>query len=134
MDINFTLIGFYIVLLTIIYSTITYFNTKNKLARLKLLLETKVTDEDMSLLDKLIQETFEEYIILNEAYKNIDFINSDEEKRLCSELSKVVAARISEAMFEKMSLVYNKDQIPTVIGNKIYLTIMNYSINTNKPK
>ena len=121
MDINFTIIGFYIVLLTIIYSTITYFNTKNKLARLKLL-------------DKLIQETFEEYIILNEAYKNIDFINSDEEKRLCSELSKIVSARISEAMFEKMSLVYNKEQIPAIIGNKIYLTIMNYSMNTNKLK
>ena len=122
---------FYIVFLIITFSMINYFNTKNKLTKYKIIIDANVSKDDIVILDNIIADSFREYIILNEAYKELDYINSEHEEKICKELSNIVSKRISEALFERLSLYYNKKELPYIIGNKIYLTVMQYTMEYN---
>lgn len=99
-------------------------------------IKNKVYDANVPLaLDKIINDAFDEYLILNRGYKDEDVpINSTEEKQIVMTLIDSVSARISDEMNIKLSLFYNKSAVPDIISTKIYMSVLAYVIEHNKPK
>lgn len=130
MDIERILIYIFVFMVTC--SIINYLNTKNKILRYNIILNVKISEEDIKILDIIINNSFEEYLILNEIYKDVDYITSEHENKICKELTNIVGKRISESLFERLSLYYNKKELPYIISNRIYLVVMNYTMSHNK--
>ena len=104
-----------------------------QLERDRLDLDTKLDLEFIDILDKMIMDTFNEYKVLNLAYDQT-YINTEKEEQILSEVSDLVAARLSTTFKKQLSLYYNPSVIPEVIGKKIYLIVMNYVIENNQTK
>lgn len=131
MTIMYIAIWLTIVITLFLLSFIFYLNTKNKIAKLSLALTIPLDNTINSSLDTLIEDCFNEYIILNKAYKKKEYISADDEKKISSDLGTMVSNRISETMYNKLSQYYNSKAIPEVISNKIYMRVLNYSITMN---
>lgn len=131
MTIMYIAIWLTIVITLFLLSFIFYLNTKNKIAKLSLALTIPLDNTINSSLDALIEDCFNEYIILNKAYKKKEYISADDEKKISSDLGTMVSNRISETMYNKLSQYYNSKAIPEVISNKIYMRVLNYSITMN---
>lgn len=141
MEINIIREIFYVtVLLFIIFCGVTlwlYCRYKNKLAALKeyeININATINESIPALLDMIVEECFNEYIVLNVAYKNIDYINSEIEQEIMKGVGEMVSQRISSALLSKFSLYYNLKAISNIISGKIYLMVMDYVIETNEAK
>jgi hypothetical protein len=86
----------------------------------------------VDMLDKLIQDTLTEYILLNRAYEKTIYINSDEENKIRSEVSDMVVTRLSPTLKNKLALYYNEYSISYILANKIYMAVLAYVLQNNK--
>lgn len=86
------------------------------------------------ILDKLIQECFDEWYALNEGYREIEFINKDKEKDILLKINELVAARMSRTFQSKLNSYYNEEAVDDVVAKKVYMLVMNYVITNNIPK
>lgn len=95
----------------------------------------KLNGDILEMLDDFIGHIFEEHIMLKGDYAQIPYINSTEEENLRKEIINKVSERISTTMYNQLSLHYNKNSIPTIIGEKIYELVSLYVAqhNTSKP-
>lgn len=118
----------------LVLSIICYLNTKNKIHKLNISLNTQLDETINTTLDTLIKSCFDEYIIFNQGYKKRDYISADDEKKITSDLGTMVSKRISETMYNKLSQYYNAKAIPEVISNKIYMIVIDYSLSVNSIK
>lgn len=92
-----------------------------------------VIDEQISqILDNMIEECFDEYMILNKAYKDKGYINSEEEIEIMKEIGNMVVERLSPAAIDKLSLFYNIDSITQIISNKVYILVMAHTAQNNQ--
>lgn len=94
-------------------------------------INSKIDEKTFELLDKIIEESFSEYIILNVEYKDIEYVDNKLEKEITTNVSHLVAERLSKTLINKISLVYNVDNLPKLIAEKVYLHTLNYTINKN---
>lgn len=94
-------------------------------------INSKIDEKTFDLLDKIIEESFSEYIILNVEYKDIEYVDNKLEKEITTNVSHLVAERLSKTLINKISLVYNVDNLPKLIAEKVYLHTLNYTINKN---
>ena len=80
-------------------------------------------------LDTIINKTLAEYTYANiDCNPNFKFTpNIDSE--LTSLISNRVFDEMSMVMFDKLSLVYQKDKIPEIIANRVYLQVVPYLID-----
>lgn len=85
-------------------------------------------------LDEFIQECFNDYTLLNLAYVKDQYISSEAEQKIVSDIATIVSDRISPTMFKQLSVYYNEKAIAGIISNKIYELVMMYTIEMNKPK
>ena len=79
-------------------------------------------------LDNIINKTLAEY-----TYSNIDCNpNFKFTPDIDSELSKLIADRVidnmSTVMFDKLYIVYQKEKLPQIIANRVYLQVVPYLI------
>lgn len=94
-----------------------------------------VIDESVyKLLDTLIEECFNEYLVLNVLYNKPDYINNELENEICTNVANLVGSRISPTLIDKLSLVYNPNMIGELIAKKTYIYTLNYTVQTNQPK
>lgn len=95
----------------------------------------KLNGDILEMLDDFIGHIFEEHIMLKGDYAQVPYINSTEEENLRKEIINKVSERISTTMYNQLSLHYNKNSIPTIIGEKIYELVALYVTqhNTSKP-
>lgn len=94
-----------------------------------------VIDESIpQILDVIINECFEYYKILVLIPRQEYYISDERETQIREDLAKRVAERISPVTIDKLSLYYNVDNLSDVIGEKIYVTVMNYVIEVNSLK
>ena len=107
---------------------------ERKLEEYRIHVQTNIGDSIPTMLETIVQECFNEYIVLNVEYKDIQYIDSETETKIAKEVASMVAQRISPAMLSKMSLYYKSDSIPNIISEKIYLLVLNYSVNKNTIK
>lgn len=105
-----------------------------KLAMLELQLKSPINPSIVEMLDAFIEECFTDYIILNTDFVKDKYISDTEEQKIVNSLVDIVSARISATMYKQLSVYYNEKALPTIISNKIYQVVMNYSIETNATK
>lgn len=89
-------------------------------------------DEAVKILDKLIEDTMTDYLLLNRVFKEKNFINSTEEQKIVHEVTDLVSSRISPIILDKLNFIYNEDAIYEVIGKKTYIRVMSYVMDNNR--
>ena len=89
-------------------------------------------DEAVKILDKLIEDTMTDYLLLNRVFKEKSFINSSEEQKIVHEVTNLVSSRISPIILDKLNFIYNEDAIYEVIGKKTYIRVMSYVMDNNR--
>ena len=89
-------------------------------------------DEAVKILDKLIEDTMTDYLLLNRVFKEKSFINSSEEQKIVHEVTDLVSSRISPIILDKLNFIYNEDAIYEVIGKKTYIRVMSYVMDNNR--
>lgn len=125
----------FIVLLYIISLTLLNFREIKESKQITMLREYEINmncnvDIDiMERLDQMIMNCFNEYMILNIEFRELDYINKEMEDIIVREVSHMVIDRISPVFLNKISLMYNKDTLSDIISKKVYLHTMNYVLN-----
>lgn len=91
------------------------------------------TDFSISIkeLDSLISDCIQEYMVMN-GLANTTYINTKLEEQIRSETTNLVTAKLSNTLYKKLSYLYNEDAVYTVIAARIYIIIMNFTIQTNE--
>lgn len=116
---------------------IMYYKIKQRVLRLKeyeININANIDSTIQDLLEAFVAECFNDYIVLNVAYRQIEFINDEMEDKIRKGVADLVADRMSSAMLDKLSLYYNVQSIGEVISNKIYLQVLDYTLNNNAIK
>ena len=96
-------------------------------------METKIDLSCVELLDGIIKDIFDEYILMNislNSEKNM-YINSDTEIQICREVSDKVIETLSVTLLQKLSAVYSMEIIPEIISKKVYFMTTEYVVNNN---
>lgn len=127
-----TLCCFSLLLLYCIHYLIFLKKDKEKRLRLEQFTITTTIDAEATViksLDTIINKTLAEY-----TYANIDCNpNFKFTPNIDSELTTLISNRVidemSMVMFDKLSLVYQKDKIPEIIANRVYLQVVPYLID-----
>lgn len=135
------LISFYLIVGLLVINLISKINLNNQMAKeckgrlkleeYKINMNLNIDTNVISQLEFLIEETFSEYIALNIEYREIGYISAEIEDIICREVSKQVIDKMSPVFFDKISLVYNKSNFSTLIANRVYLHVVNYTLSKN---
>lgn len=105
------------------------------LERYKVNMEINVDENIIKFLDELIENTFNEYLVLNiECNENIKYIKTELETQISKDVSYQVLKKLSPVFMDKLSLIYNRDEIPNIVSTKVYIYTLNYVIEKNRPK
>lgn len=104
----------------------------NKIARYSININAKVNEEIPMILENMTEECFDEYMVLNLAFKEKEYIDSDTETKIMKEVGTMVAQRLSQAALDKLSTYYNINTISEIISNKVYILVMQYAANNNQ--
>lgn len=110
-----------------------YYKQKPKLEKYRIDIDVDLSKENKNVLDDLIGDCFQEYIMMNVDFKD-GAITSDEEETIVRNVCKNVLDNMSETMIHKIGLFYNTGNLNHIISNKVYLLMMDYSIYRNSPK
>lgn len=94
-------------------------------------LNTACVEDIQKMLDKLIDECLADYLASNPEYINAEYITDKMELQMRTQIGDLISARLSEALYDKLALYYNKLTIPSIIADKIYLKVTAYVININ---
>ena len=79
----------------------------------------------------IIKESFDDYKVKSLLPLQEGIINSAREEEIRNTLVSIVSTRISSAALDKLSLFYNRNNIASIIADKIYITVMNYVVDHN---
>ena len=90
--------------------------------------------DDINLdLEKFINDCFDDYkvkFLLPDKNGNRKYVNDEEEIKIRNDLVDIVSSRISPFFLERLSIYYNENSIGSIIADKIYLIVMNYTIES----
>lgn len=101
----------------------------------KLKLELEVSPaEILEQLDIYITEAFNEYIVLNIEFKELEYISKEIEDEINRNVSRKVVDRLSPVFLDKFALVYNKDNFSKLLSDRVYLLTLNYTVQKNSLK
>lgn len=87
--------------------------------------------EILSHLEFIIDECIDYYVAMKLTPKQLYYINSAMETEMTKELSEIIPERISPTLYSQLSLIYDANQIGSVIGEKIYTKVLEYVIAFN---
>lgn len=104
----------------------------NRILEYSINVNAKINEEIPQILEDMTHECFDEYMILNEAYKEKHFITNDEETKIMKDVGNMVVERLSPAAIDKLSTYYNKNMLAEIISNKVYILVMGYSAENNQ--
>ena len=107
-------------------------NSKNLMERDIEMYKIKYSEQDiLTHLDFIITECLDYYIAMTFTPKNLYYINNNTETEIINKLGEIVPARISPTLYSQLSLIYDANQIASVIGEKIYTKVLEYVIQFN---
>lgn len=107
---------------------------KNRLREYDININADMKDSISDLLESLVSECFNEYILLNVEYKDITYVNAELEAQIMKGVGEMVAKYISPVMLTKMSVYYNLRYISEIISDKVYIVTLNYVLEKNAMK
>ena len=82
-------------------------------------------------LDLVVEQCFEEYTILNLAYKSDYYIKEEEETEINKKICNLVAQRLSDALYEQLCILYNEEAITDIIAKRVYFKTTNFVMEHN---
>ena len=109
-----------------------YLRDRSTLHEKTVMLNYKITEADYSLIDGIVANALAEYIVYN--VDTTDFIPTSDRTRIVDGVVNAVEQRMSEAVFTKLEMLYNKENIPEIISYKIGLAVTEFIENNNKPR
>jgi hypothetical protein len=127
-------LGVFILCLTLSYCAHDYLGIRregNEIKREEIIIGYNIDDSVPMLLDTIIKESFDEYMILNEKYRKEDAINAEREKEISSGIVDFLKDRMSDYVMDKLLMYYHEDAIWKVVAEKVYIVVMNYAIENN---
>lgn len=117
-----------------IFSYLRLIKEQNDIKSFEINTSTISDTEALKALDNLIEDTMTNYILLNRGWKSGTYITSEEEQKIAKEVGELVQHRISPVMMDKLSFFYSAEALSEIIGEKIYIRVMSYSLDQNKVK
>lgn len=91
-----------------------------------------IDEEIPRILDIFVHNVFSDYRAMYLEAQDIGYIDTEKEKEITKEVSKLCAERLSNAMVHKLSLFWKPQSIGSVIADKVYLTVVAYVADHNK--
>lgn len=107
------------------------FRRKNDIEQLQMNLDFRIDDSDLSLIDHLIEESFNRYCFLNYDKANKEYINSQIQEEMMQETLRMTLQRISPIYLNKLGFIYNKEYIEDIIFEKIQVVVIDYCVEVN---
>ena len=104
-------------------------NRKNK--EIKNSLEMNEGKNLNAILDNLIEESINTYVILILGFLEVEHIPEKEEKKMIEHVYTDVILKMSPLFRNALSLIYDREYINKEIKRRVTLAIMSYVINTN---
>lgn len=136
---NLYIIKLCINIILILYFMIRLFNFSKEYLNLKRIINvTNIPYSEYILnrdiLDEIINEIFSVYVVITYEYIEDVYIKEDEQKNMIKNIAEEVISKLSPDLVERISLVYNKEKIPEIISQKIYMIVTDYAISKNLVK
>ena len=94
-------------------------------------LRYKLNKDDLALLDTIINESLNEYKILNFEYENNIYIKEDEINKMVASVLKNVLTKMSPLFLDKLSYIYNKNVLEDEILKKVRFSVLEYVTEVN---
>ncbi len=107
---------------------------KIKLEEYKINMNLNIEENIVEQFNTLIANTFTEYITLNIEFRELEIITTDIENTISKDVAKNVVEKMSPVFIDKLSLIYNKKEIPKIISNTVYMHTLSYTIEKNRLK
>ena len=85
----------------------------------------------MNILDRIVEESFNYYQLLNLSGKDNAYINEDTQQKIIYNVLSNVLSSVSDSIISKLSLIYKKDYIEDLIARKVQLVVLDYTISIN---
>ena len=85
----------------------------------------------MNILDRIVEESFNYYQLLNLSGKDNAYINEDTQQKIIYDVLSNVLSSVSDSIIGKLSLIYKKDYIEDLIARKVQLVVLDYTISIN---
>ena len=82
-------------------------------------------------LDTVVEQCFQEFTILNLAYKSDFYIKEEEEIQINKDICTLVSQRLSEALYEQLCILYNEEAITDIIAKRVYFRVTNFVMEHN---
>jgi len=104
----------------------------NRILEYSINVNAKINEEIPQILEDMTHECFDEYMLLNRAYKDKEYITDEEETKIMKDVGNMVVERLSPAAIDKLSTYYNKNMLAEIISNKVYILVMGYAAENNQ--
>ncbi len=127
-------INFIIVLISFIFcfrSVMKEVKNRRVLKEKEMLLNIKITEDYMNIIDSIIQDSIIKYRALNIDHDPNFYMGTKEQKIMISEVLKDVLESISPVFLEQSSLVYNREKLEDIIYSKISMAVLSVTVEIN---
>jgi hypothetical protein len=85
-----------------------------------------------NMIDNMIQEGINEFIVINNlAFNDDNYIREDIEKQMRKYVSDYIIARTTPVFLEKAHYVYRKESFTNIVANKIIIGVTLYVAKNN---
>ena len=109
-----------------------FLKKKNKIDELNLYDQVYNSRESIEMmLDEFIGKQFDEYTIFNPDIFQSEYLSSNDLEKIVTELRRKVLSNISISLLNELSLIFNKEQLYTIITTKIQMVVINEGVNHN---
>ena len=86
---------------------------------------------ELEILDKIIQDDFERYQILNLAHKDNLYITEEIQQKIIMDIATEVFKSISQNIWDNLALLYDKEHLEDIIVQKIQMIVLTYTVEIN---
>ena len=123
---------FFIFIFNVVDRIFEYKEEKLEIEKHRIRLETELSTDLDSLLDRIINNCFNEYKVMELIIKPDWYIKENEEIKINKDIAELVAQRLSPTIMDKLNIVYNENAISDIIAKKIHFIVANYVIEHNR--
>ena len=85
----------------------------------------------MTLVDKILEDIFVRYTIMNTESKDDLYMNEEMINKMMFDILKEAYSTISPQIMNKLTSIYNRSYVDDIIAKKLQLLNMNYVISVN---
>ena len=125
---------YFIALLLVLAIFVVHGFLKNLIEILKMRLYLRYDyseDKIIKHLEFIINDLIQQYTLLQIRSDNIFYIDKNTQNKMFEYVVENIYDRMSESLLMKLSLIYNKNNIGTIIGEYIYMSINDFILNYN---